>query len=115
MNAALLALACLFPAQAPEADKRIQVKETDEYVQIDTNALQAKIRKKGYVSGIAAGSFLDKQTGARDAGFGLHIMDFLLGPGWKDDGYERHKFHGNLPKHYVEGPQICTQAKKLDP
>ena len=42
-------------------------------------------------------------------------MDFLLGPGWKDDEYGRDKkVHGDLPKHYVEGPQICTQAKKLD-
>ncbi len=37
------------------------------------------------VSGIAQGSLLDKKTGARDVGFGLHIMDFLLGPGWRDD------------------------------
>src|SRR5262249_55435144 len=67
-------------------------------------------------SGIAAGSLLDKKTGARDAGFGLHVMDFLLEPGWKDDGYSRDpKVHGNLPKHYVEGPQICTQAKRLTP
>ena len=78
--------------------------------------LQAQIRKKGYVSGIARRSFLDKKTGARDVGFGLHIMDFLLGPGWKDDGYTRDpKVHGDLPKHYVEGPQICTQAKELKP
>ena len=90
--------------------------ETNDYVQIDTSALQAKIRKKGYVSGIAAGSLLDKKTGARDQGFGLHIMDFLLAPGWKDDNYGREpKLHGNLPKHYVEGPQICTQAKQLEP
>jgi hypothetical protein len=43
-------------------------------------------------------------------------MDFLLAPGWMDDGYLRDpKVHGNLPKHYVEGPQICTQAKALSP
>src|SRR5262249_52787490 len=42
--------------------------------------------------------------------------DFLLAPGWKEDGYTREtKLHGNLPKHYVEGPQICTQAKQLKP
>ena len=23
--------------------------------------------------------------------------------------------HGDLPKHFVEGPEICTQAKKLEP
>ena len=92
------------------------VQQTSEYVQVDTAALQARIRKKGYVSGISQGSFLDKKTGARDAGFGLHIMDFLMAPGWADDGYLRDaKIHGNLPKHYVEGPQICTQAKQLEP
>ncbi len=43
-------------------------------------------------------------------------MDFLMAPGWRDDGYPRErKIHGNLPKHYVEGPQICTQAKELKP
>jgi hypothetical protein len=94
----------------------VTVHENADFVQVDTRALDAKIRKKGYVSGIAAASLLDKKTGARDLGFGLHIMDFLLGPGWRDDGYGRDpKVHGNLPKHYVEGPQICTQAKELTP
>lgn len=94
----------------------IKVEETADAIQIDTDALQARVRKKGYVSGIERNSFLDKKTGARDAGFGLHIMDFLMAPGWKDDGYPRDpKIHGNLPKHYVEGPQICTKAKELKP
>ena len=115
MNA-LLAFGFLFTAQPADADNRIQLKETPEYIQIETDALQAKIRKKGYVSGMAAGSLIDKKTGAKDAGFGLHIMDFLMGPGWKDDGYSRDKkVHGDLPKHYIEGPQICTQAKELKP
>jgi hypothetical protein len=114
MNSAFLAMALFLPTQATTSS--IMVQETADEIVIDTDPLQAKIRKKGYVSGIAAGSFLDKQTGARDIGFGLHIMDFLLGPGWKDDEYSREpKYHGNLPKHYVEGPQICTQAKKLEP
>jgi hypothetical protein len=94
----------------------VEVIETADYIQIDTDALQARIKKRGYVSGVAAGSLLDKKTSARDAGFGLHIMDFLMAPGWKDDDYARDpKLHGNLPKHYIEGPQICTQAKKLEP
>src|SRR4051794_7601666 len=39
-----------------------------------------------------------------------------MAPGWADDGYPRdRKVHGNLPKHYIEGPQICTQAKELKP
>lgn len=114
MNAtALFTIACLACGQ-PQSP--IEVQETDTAVLVETAALRAKINKTGYVSGIAAGSLLDKKTGARDLGFGLHIMDFLLGPGWRDDGYSRDpKVHGNLPHHYVEGPQICTQAKKLTP
>src|SRR3954451_15644152 len=113
MYAALLATLTALPGQA---ETPIKVQETDDYVEIDTDALRARVNKKGYVSGIAAGPFLDRKTGARDAGFGLHIMDFLMGPGWRDDSYSRDpKVHGNLPKHYVEGPQICTQAKRLDP
>jgi len=101
---------------APAAENGIAVRETDEALHIETDALRATIRKKGYVSGIEAGSFVDNKTGAHDLGYGLHIMDFLLAPGWRDDGYERNpKIHGNLPKHYVEGPQICTQAKELHP
>jgi hypothetical protein len=99
---------------APASRPVIEVRETEEAVYVETDALSATVRKRGYVSGIAAGSFLDKRTGAKDVGFGLHIMDFLMAPGWRDDGYERdRKLHGDLPKHYVEGPQVCTQAKEL--
>lgn len=96
--------------------KTILVSDTDTYLQIETDALQARIRKKGYVSGVEQRTLVDKKTGARDLGFGLHIMDFLMAPGWRDDGYSRQALvHGHLPKHYVEGPQICTQAKELKP
>jgi hypothetical protein len=88
----------------------------DDFIEVETDALVARIKTKGYISGTAAGGLLDKKTGAVDLGFGLHVMDFLLAPGWRDDGYTREpKLHGNLPKHYVEGPQICTKAKELKP
>ena len=106
----------ILTAALTSCGQSIRVSETDDRIDIETDALHASIAKKGYVSGIMAGSFVDKKTGAKDIGFGLHIMDFLLAPGWADDGYERNpKVHGNLPKHYVEGPQICTQAKELHP
>src|SRR5256885_2807778 len=108
----------LLPLALPVHGKEpmLDVSQTDEYVEIKTEALQARVRKKGYVSGVARGSLLDRKTGARDVGFGLHIMDFLLAPGWKEDGYPRDALlHGNLPKHYIEGPQICTQARELKP
>ncbi|MFO0954284.1 MAG: hypothetical protein U0835_24625 [Isosphaeraceae bacterium] len=86
---------------------------------IETDHFSAAIITEGYVSGVAAGSFLDKATGARDLGFGLSIVDFLLEPvdpkapvpkGQYDFG---NLVHGKLAKRYVEGPQICTQARKL--
>jgi len=96
------------------APGQVEVRETDDLVEVETDLLKASIRRKGYVSGIAAGTLVDKTTGARDVGFGLHIMDFLMAPGWRDDGYERNpKLHGDLPKHYVEGPQVCTRARTL--
>src|SRR5690348_9879578 len=51
----------------------ITVNETDSAILVETDVLKAKINKKGYMSGIAAGFFVDKKTGAKDAGFGLHI------------------------------------------
>jgi hypothetical protein len=86
---------------------------------IETDKLKAAVATEGYVSGVAAGSFLDKATGARDLGFGLSIVDFLLEPVLPDapvpaGQYEFNNLvHGKLAKRYVEGPQICTQAKKL--
>ena len=116
LAAIVLLTALTVSAPAAEPNGKITVTETNDYVQIDTDALQARVRKNGYVSGIARETFLDKKTGARDLGFGVHIMDFLMALGWRDDGYSRDpKIHGDLPKHYVEGPQICTQAKELKP
>jgi hypothetical protein len=48
---------------------------------VETKHLHAAIATEGYVSGVAAGSFVDTKTGARDLGFGLSIVDFLLEPG----------------------------------
>jgi hypothetical protein len=101
---------------APALAADVQVRSGDDFVEVETDAIVARIKTKGYVSGVAAGALFDKKTKARDLGFGLHIMDFLMAPGWKDDGYPRDvKLHGDLPKHYVEGPQICTKARELKP
>lgn len=119
MRSSILSLAIVGLAAsglAAQEKPAIQVKETADALSIETDLLEAQISKTGYVSGISRGSFHDKRTGARDVGFGLHIMDFLMAPGWRDDGYLRDaKVHGNLPKHYVEGPQICTRARRLTP
>lgn len=90
-------------------------------IQIETDCLLATVTTEGYVSGVKAGTFVDKQTGARDLGFGLDIVDFLLEP-LADDGQGKasHPYtadvmmHGHMPKRYVELPQICTQAGQVN-
>ncbi|HUE72134.1 MAG TPA: hypothetical protein VMP01_14720 [Pirellulaceae bacterium] len=102
-----------------------QVTEDEQTIQIKTPQLGATVRKQGYVTGIAAGSFLDVKTGFRDAGFGLDIVDWIMEPG-SDEAYRErlpaemvyqfgNSYHGKSPKRSIEGPQICTQAKALSP
>ncbi len=88
-------------------------------IKIETDRYTAAIPTEGYVSGVAAGTFVDKKTGAHDLGYGLSIVDFLLEPVPQDAPVPKGQYefgslvHGNIPKRYVEGPQICTQARKL--
>ena len=63
-----------------------QVTEKNDQINIVTPQLEAAVRKKGYVSGVAAQSFLDKKTGFRDPGFGLDIVDWIMEPG-SDEAY----------------------------
>jgi hypothetical protein len=105
-----------------------QVTEDDRYIHIEMPDLTAAICKKGYVSGVANQSLLDKSTGFRDPGFGLDIADWIMEPGsdatyrdrlpaalvYRNDG-DSHLYHGSRPKRSIEGPQICTQAGQLRP
>lgn len=90
-------------------------------IHVETDLLKATIQTEGYVSGVKDGTLIDKKTGAHDLGYGLDIVDFLMEPGADEPGTPaalRYDFgnawHGNIAKHYVALPQICTQAKKLD-
>jgi hypothetical protein len=119
---ALVALVGVTPA-APEP--AFKVTEDADRIRVVGDALEASVKKKGYVSGVEAGSLLDKKTGARDLGFGLDIVDWIMEPG-SDEEY-RDKLPGDLPyvfnniyhgkraKRSIEGPQICTKAKELKP
>jgi hypothetical protein len=101
------------------------VTENEQQIQIETPQLSAAVCKRGYTSGVARQSFVDKKTGFRDAGFGLDIVDWLMEPG-SDEAY-RDKlpkellyhtgdlYHGKIVKRSIEGPQICTQARQLHP
>ncbi len=119
----LLLTVLLFAAAPLNADDRVS--ETDEIMKISLPDLEATIRKQGYVTGVAAQSLLDKKTGFRDAGYGLDIVDWIMEPG-SDEAYRdqldkelvyqfNNDYHGKTPKRSIEGPQICTQAKKLEP
>lgn len=109
----------------PSHADEFRVTETDDEIKIETSKLEASIRKKGYVTGVKAQSFVDKQTGFRDAGFGLDIVDWIMEPG-SDEAYRDqldkelvyqfgNPYHGKTPKRSIEGPQICTQAKEMSP
>lgn len=89
-------------------------------MRVETEKYLAAVQTEGYVSGVMGGSFVDKKTGSKDLGFGLAVVDFLLEPGVDDEATPENlrypwgdKIHGNIPKRYVELPQICTQARKL--
>jgi len=109
-----------WPAESP-----VSVAITDDQILLRTPALDAGVRKRGYVTGVAAGSLLDRKTGFRDPGYGLDIVDWIMEPG-SDEAYRselpgglayefNNPWHGKAPKRTIEGPQICTQARDLSP
>jgi len=113
-------ICCLFASGLAivASAQTVEVTENDQQITIVTPELEAAVRKQGYVSGIAAGSFKDKKTGFRDAGFGLDIVDWIMEPG-SDLAYRDRlndeliyrfntPYHGKTPKRSIEGPQICT-------
>ena len=129
-TATFLLTACvtfLAPARIACADPEhgFKVQEDDERITVKGEALDFAIRKKGYVSGVMAGSLLDKKTGFRDLGYGLDIVDWIMEPG-SDEAYRdqlpgdlpyifNNANHGKTPKRSIEGPQICTKARELSP
>ena len=76
-------IAILLPS-ASGAEK-FELSEDGDQIKIVTPELEAAIQKKGYVSGVAGGSLVNRKTGFRDAGFGLDIVDWIMEPG-SDDG-----------------------------
>ncbi|HEV3006922.1 MAG TPA: hypothetical protein VGX78_20795 [Pirellulales bacterium] len=118
-------LAVLLVAPVPSFGEEIEASDSADQIALSTSDLEAVVRKKGYVTGVAAGTLLDKKSGFRDAGFGLDIVDWIMEPG-SDEAYRDqlpkemvylfgNAYHGNIPKRSIEGPQICTQAKELAP
>jgi hypothetical protein len=131
-TASLIIVSCLLghhghvTAQAEDGVKAgYQVVEDADRIRLASPQLSAAVKKRGYVSGIEAGSLVDVKTGFHDLGFGLDIVDWIMEPGsdaaYKDQlkgdlKYEiNNLYHGKTAKRSIEGPQICTQAKQLSP
>ncbi|MFN3650225.1 MAG: alpha-L-fucosidase [Armatimonadota bacterium] len=123
LSTLLLGAALALHAQAQPSG--FTVSESADEIRIASQELEAVVKKRGYVSGVAGGSFVDRKTGARDAGFGLDIVDWIMEPG-SDAAYRdqlqgdlaydfNNAYHGKIPKRSIEGPQICTQAKEVRP
>ena len=123
--ASLFAAVSIIHATRSNGAGEFQVSEDDERIVISSPTLDAVVRKKGYVTGVAAGSFLDKKSGFRDAGYGLDIVDWIMEPG-SDEAYRdqlkgdlaylfNNSYHGKTAKRSIEGPQICTKARELSP
>ena len=119
------AVAVAAPPATPDPAPAFRVTEDAERIRIAGPALEAAVRKTGYVSGVEGGSLLDAKTGFRDLGHGLDVVDWLMEPG-SDEAYRdqlpgdlpyifNNLVHGKRPKRCVEGPQICTRAGKLSP
>lgn len=118
-------LALGMTGRAGGAVEGLAVTEDAEQIRIRTPELEAAVRKRGYVTGVAGGSLLDRKSGFRDAGFGLDVIDWLMEPG-SDEAYRNqltgdlpylfnNLVHGKRPKRSIEGPQLCTGARELSP
>src|SRR5207248_49613 len=112
---AAMILCFALPGGAGPPAGGFEIREDAEQIRIRSSALEAAVRKRGYVSGVAAGSFIDRKTGFHDTGFGLDIVDWLMEPG-SDTAYRdrltgdlRYDFdnllHGKRAKRCIEGPQ----------
>lgn len=115
----------LIASGAERTESGFQVETGDDRVVVKGDALDFAVKTRGYCTGIAAGSFLDKKSGFHDAGYGLDIIDWLMEPG-SDEAYRdqlpgdlayqfNNLYHGKRAKKSIEGPQICTHANSMSP
>ena len=87
----LIGIASAVPVASEPVDDTpwARVTEDDRGIKIETDKLEAVIPKKNakqWMTGIEKGSFLDKNTGFREAGDGLCIVDWIA----VNDRYKGH-------------------------
>jgi len=121
--ASLFAAISILLSIRSNAASEFQASEDDERIVISSPTLDADVRKKGYVTGVAAGSFLDKKTGFRDAGYGLDIVDWIMEPG-SDEAYRdqlkgdlaylfNNSYHGNIRAYHLRDPKTGQEGPWL--
>ncbi|MBM3824277.1 MAG: hypothetical protein FJ404_15545 [Verrucomicrobia bacterium] len=124
----------------------LRISEDDRAIKVETDRVEAVIVKrnpKHWMTGIEKGTFLDKETGFREIGDGLMVVDWLMESGsdteWSQEviapdghGVGRYTWHDNETdpgkRHYalmahgsthrkrmVEGPQLCHRMKPVRP
>ncbi|WP_422927956.1 hypothetical protein [Singulisphaera sp. PoT] len=134
------------PLQSAGAAGLADATEDARAIKIETDKLEAVIPKsspKHWMTGIEKGSFLDKETGFREVGDGLMVVDWLMEAGsdaeWAKEvfapdgnGVGRYSWYENETdperraytmmshgtshrKRMVEGPQLCHRMKEVKP
>jgi hypothetical protein len=122
----------------------LRVTETEDKIKVDRQLSgHPKKNLKQWMIGIEKQSFLDKQTGFREIGDGLMVIDWLMEAGsdeaWSEqviapdgNGVGRYTWHANETdpakrsyalmahgsshrKRMVEGPQLCHRMKPVEP
>ncbi len=127
-------------------EKWPKVTEDERMIKIETEKIEAVIPKKNpkqWMTGIEKQSFLDKQTGFRELGDGLMVIDWLMEAGsdaayrdqlhateenglgsylWYENetdparrAYALNAHGSSHRKRAVEGPQLCPWMKPVSP
>ena len=74
-----------FVAASAVADSTFQIQPAEDRINVTGEALDFAVKTKGYCTGIAAGSLVDKKTGFRDLGYGLDRVNAKgqIAPAWQ--------------------------------
>ncbi len=119
----LCIVACwaLLPACGPA----VPTHRDRDQIDLETGTLHASIRKRATSAGSTSKTFGDKKTGFSRCRFRARHRRLDYGAGQRSTYRDQldpdlvyqfdNPYHGKGPKRSIEGPQICTQAKEIQP
>lgn len=97
----------LMAGTLPARGNGVEVSEPDDATRLVTPTLEASIRKRSDITGIAGGTFLDVRSGFRDAASRLDVVDRIMEP--RSDEAYRAQLDNDLP--YDPGHSRLEVAK----